>query len=161
MSLSRCEEGRRPTEAAVRSTELKLSKKERAAHLDTLSNFVIAKRLQKHKQFGGVYANDELKRPEQGKIYILNLENANEGGSHWTLLYSGWYFDPFGAPPTTKIQPFVEKYSADQFQKFSGESCGYFTMFVAENIIRGDTPTKGLVPYEFAHNERVLKKYFI
>ena len=60
--------------------------------------------------FGGVFSNDQLKKPVKNKIYILNLEDSNEPGSHWVLLYNGWYFDPYGVMPTKEIAPFTTTY---------------------------------------------------
>jgi hypothetical protein len=111
-------------------------------------------------EFGGVLSNDQLKKPEKNKFYILNLQNAGQGGSHWVLLCNGYYLDPFGAPPTQAITPFVKKYSPHQYQGIDSEACGWFCIFFAENLSHGLDPARGMIPGAYDHNEDVLKKYF-
>jgi len=116
--------------------------------------------LKANKLFGGVFANDELKKPQKDKIYVLNLENSNEGGSHWVALYNRMYFDSYGCAPSKKIAPFVEQYNTDDFQGLSKESCGYFALYVADNITAGRDPYYGMRPNEPQWNEDVLKRWF-
>ena len=94
------------------------------------------------------------------KIYILNLKNHNEEGSHWTLLHNGIYYDSYGMLPTLEISPFVKFYSEDDFQSLSQESCGYYCLYLADNIIANRPATQGLIPDHPRHNETVLKNYF-
>ena len=110
--------------------------------------------------WGGVLANDELKKPDPRKIYILNLENSDESGSHWTLLYAGQYFDPFGVVPTKKIAPFVRSYNREEYQGFSKASCGYFALYAADNLTAGRPAYLGMQPNHPQYNEDLLKKYF-
>jgi hypothetical protein len=112
------------------------------------------------EMFGGVRANDEMKRPDPHKIYILNLQNSAEPGSHWTLLYNHWYFDSYGVAPTKEIQPFVKAWNQNEYQSLPQESCGYYAMYVADNIMAGRPPTQGLVPGKYLKNQRTLKQHF-
>ena len=140
---------------------MKLSIKERAAHLDSLSNFDIMDLFDGRKGFGGVKANNELQAPKKGLVYILNLQNLGEPGSHWTLLYNGWYFDSYGVGPTKDIARFTKSYNKHQYQGVNKESCGFYTAYVADHILNGLNPVGDLIPGKVAHNERILKKYFI
>jgi hypothetical protein len=108
----------------------------------------------------GVYANDALKAPKRGCGYILNLQNVNEPGSHWTAFYDGSYFDSYGVPPTLKIARFTKKYNTLQYQSFDQESCGFHAVYVLKNIFAGREPYHGMIPGKYQHNERVLKKFF-
>jgi hypothetical protein len=117
----------------------------------------------KHKNgisFGGVFSNDELRKPEPNKVYILNLENSNEGGSHWTLLFNGWYFDSYACPPTKRISQFVHSYNQLNFQGLNRTSCGYYTLYVADHIMNGENPIGELQPDRQTHNENILEEYF-
>ena len=111
--------------------------------------------------FAGVFSNDQLKKPVKNKIYILNLEDSNEPGSHWVLLYNGWYFDPYGVMPTAEIAPFTTNYNQNDFQGINSEACGHYCAYVASRIILGQTPYTGiLVPNKSRINENVLEDFF-
>jgi hypothetical protein len=111
--------------------------------------------------FGGVFSNDKLIKPAKNKVYILNLENSNEGGSHWTLLYDGHYFDSYGVAPTKRISQFVKTFNQYDYQGLSDEWCGHFAMYVGARIIAGMTPWTGdLIPGKIQHNEDLLETFF-
>jgi hypothetical protein len=110
--------------------------------------------------FGGVFSNDELRKPDKDKIYILNLENSNEGGSHWTLLYDGHYFDSYGVVPTKRISKWVRTWNKDNYQGLERSSCGFFVMYVASHLMAGLPPMGELEPGKTEHNENVLRRFF-
>lgn len=111
--------------------------------------------------FGGVFSNDQLNKPDPNKIYILNLENFDEGGSHWTLLHNGWYFDSFGCPPTKRISRFVKSFNKNDYQGLSRNSCGHFVLYIAVHLMAEQHPPTGdLVPDHPTHNENVLEDFF-
>jgi hypothetical protein len=110
--------------------------------------------------FAGIFSNDTLTNPNKNKIYIINLQNADEPGSHWVLLYNGYYFDSYGTVPTTNIAPYVKNYNTADFQGLNNSSCGYYCIFVANNIIAGVFPTTGLIPNSSRENEKVLEAFF-
>lgn len=107
-----------------------------------------------------MYSNDELRKPKRNHLYILNLENAAEGGSHWTLLCNQWYFDSYGTPPTKTIAPFVKQWNKQQLQSLESEACGFFVLYVADRLMAGLEPYGELRPMEEEHNENVLEAYF-
>lgn len=110
--------------------------------------------------WGGVFSNDEV-QPKKNKVYILNLENSDEPGSHWTLLYNQHYFDSYGVAPTKRISQFVKSYSPSDFQGLSDEWCGHFAMYIGARIIAGMTPWTGdLIPGKIQHNEDLLESFF-
>ena len=128
--------------------------------LDTMSSTEIVDYLRDNPLFGGVFANDQLKNPDPKKIYVLNLQNMDEPGSHWVLLHNRCYFDSYGTPPTTAIAPFVDYHNVGNFQGLNQSSCGYYTLYCADNIFFGRDPYEGLEPGKTEANERLLKKYF-
>ena len=110
--------------------------------------------------FGGVFSNDELNNPDRNKIYILNLQNSDEGGSHWTLLHNGWYFDSYGVVPTKRISRFVKSWNKNDYQGLNRNSCGHFCMYVAVRLMAGLPPTSELISGKQTHNENVLEAFF-
>jgi hypothetical protein len=137
-----------------------LSSQEREQVLTTMGEQDIIRYLSGNKLFGGVFANDELKKPDPKKIYILNLQNSDESGSHWTLLYAGNYFDSYAVAPTKAISRFVKRYNTQSYQGLSKASCGYYCLYVADNITAGREPYLGMKPDQPQWNEDILKKYF-
>ncbi len=111
--------------------------------------------------FGGVSSNDELMKPAKNKVYILNLENSNEPGSHWTLLYNGNYFDSYGCVPTKHISQFVTSYNKKDFQGLNDNWCGHFCCYIGSRIIAGLKPYTGdLKDDQQQYNEDLLEDFF-
>jgi hypothetical protein len=94
--------------------------------------------------FKGVFAKDELVRIKVKKneplALVLNLENHNQGGSHWVALYNDKnlpyveFFDSYGIEPPIEVEKFASrlgkpiKYNPYQHQKITSFRCGYFTI---------------------------------
>ena len=140
--------------------EIELSPTEAKKTLKAMSNYELNNYFKDEHNFGGVFANNELKNPQPGKAYIINLQNLGEAGSHWVFLYNSFYIDSYGLPPTKHISKFVKSYNPYQYQSLSQNSCGFHSAFVAANIINDKNPIGELQPMKYAHNERVLKRYF-
>jgi len=111
-------------------------------------------------KFGGVFSNDELHDPKRHVIYILNLQNSDQGGSHWTLLCNGWYCDSYGTPPTKRISQFVTDWNRDEYQSLESEACGFFCLYIADRLMAGLDPFGDLQPDQEEANEDVLEVYF-
>lgn len=89
----------------------------------------------------GVFSKDlfESKRPKLGN-YVINLENSDYGGSHWTCLILtkniAIYYDSFGQPMPQEIIRFIKRfnkksiiiYSIDQIQHIDSVYCGWFCL---------------------------------
>jgi hypothetical protein len=94
--------------------------------------------------FKGVFAKDELVRIKVKKneplALVINLENHNQGGSHWVALYNDKnlpyveFFDSYGIEPPIEVEKFSLrlgkpiKYNPYQHQKITSFRCGYFTI---------------------------------
>jgi hypothetical protein len=94
------------------------------------------------KSFKGVFAKDQLKNIKINKrkpmSCVLNLENSNQNGSHWTLVHYEpkmkfiEYFDSFGISPPKEAIVFMKKfnkkifYSDNELQKKDSILCGFF-----------------------------------
>lgn len=92
------------------------------------------------------------------------MSDRDEGGSHWTLLFEDLYFDSFGCPPTTAVAPRVSVWNNTAYQDFNSSACGFYCIYVADNLLNGREPTQGLIPddeeTETSSSEMVLQRYF-
>jgi hypothetical protein len=75
--------------------------------------------------------------------YIINLEDSDLGGSHWTCLILtkyrnlAIYYDSFGKPMPQDIIRFIKRfnkkcniiYNIDQIQDIDSIYCGYFCLY--------------------------------
>ena len=99
-----------------------------------LSNFSIINIL---NHFGieiiGVFSKDKLPTEMKKGFYVINLNDHNESGSHWTAFYYNnpdysIYIDSFGFPAPklieNKIKPYICNYR--DIQSLSSTAYGYF-----------------------------------
>lgn len=87
-------------------------------------------------KLNGVYMKDELPQPIPDGNYIMNLENMNQGGSHWTCFIKKgsiiYYVDSFGVYPPQTLVDIADKYrnniqyNSGAFQELKSQACGYF-----------------------------------
>jgi len=105
----------------------------------SLSNFDLVRICKARRiPLEAVITKDEVKKLKKDGNYIINLENHNQPGSHWTALIledkNCLYFDSFGMPPPEKIYKFLEKkykrvdFSKKEIQDMDSTYCGYFCM---------------------------------
>ena len=71
-----------------------------------MTNFEIQKYYQNEPRFNGVYSRDKLPNRIKDEIYIINLDEYSETGTHWITLYSlnynVTYFESFGVEDIPK-----------------------------------------------------------
>ena len=90
---------------------------------------------------------------------VVNLENSNEEGSHWTALYNDKdenfteYIDSYGIQPPKEVVSFVKRtfrkpiyYNDNQLQEDTSKRCGYFSEYYIANR------AKGLEPYDVIYS---------
>jgi hypothetical protein len=109
------------------------------------------------KSFQGAIPQDrlELLKAPMKKDFscIINLEDSNEDGSHWTALYNDKkedytkYFDSYGMKPALETIRFVKKhfrkplyYNDNQLQGDTSKKCGYFCQYYIKNRSAGKSP---------------------
>ena len=99
-------------------------------------------KLFKISSLNGILSKDLFAKtsPKLG-CYIVNLDDAIGGGTHWTGLIitkdMAIYYDSFGAPAPNSIISFVRRYNAnikiiysiDQIQHMDSVYCGYFVVY--------------------------------
>ena len=72
----------------------------------TLTNFEIQKFYQNEPRFNGVYSRDNLSNKIKDRVYVINLDEYSDIGTHWIALYAlnnnDTYFDSFGVEHISK-----------------------------------------------------------
>jgi hypothetical protein len=84
-----------------------------------------------------VAMKDEISKLQNGN-YILNLQNHNQSGSHWTAFIKNrkkiYYCDSFGIiMPQEELDLFKDEkdliyYNTTQIQDINSQCCGYFAL---------------------------------
>ena len=67
---------------------------------DPLTNFEIKKYYKNEPRFNGVYLRDHMPKKIKDGVYVINLDDYADVGSHWIALFCNRsetaYFDGFG-----------------------------------------------------------------
>ena len=83
---------------------------------------------------------NELKnmKPNEKESLIVNLNNSDEKGSHWLLIYKNGnekiFFDSFGVLPPKEVIDYLGKniYTSDiKIQNFDETVCGLYCILIA------------------------------
>jgi len=87
-------------------------------------------------KLNGIYMKDELEDNLKEGNYIINLENSNQSGSHWTCFIKDknniYYYDSFGVVPPQNIYNISVKNSLNLYyidkhdQNLDSTSCGWW-----------------------------------
>ena len=118
-----------------------------------------------------ILMRDEMNHLNEDGFYIINLDNSNGNGTHWTSLFyhplNSYYFDSYGfVPPLEvekKIRPYI--YNDADIQDFNSEACGYYALAFIKFLY--DKSNKEVAFKEFLRlfksntkeNDDILKKY--
>lgn len=135
-----------------------------------LSNFELSEYYYKNKLFGGVYARDEMTSIDN-KFYFINLDDSTGVGTHWVCVYNCGdiciYFDPFGIDPAIEILTFMRSskkqmiMSTYQIQDISSAMCGYFCIYVCNELLNKKQFYDILLEFEpnnYKKNDSLLMK---
>ena len=79
---------------------------------------------------------------------IVNLDPANEPGSHWCAIfarnrYLAYYFDSYGDKPNYNLKLYLNKnfkkviQNRHPFQSIFSSVCGHYTIFVIHHLCMG------------------------
>lgn len=110
-------------------------------------------------------------------LYILNLNNSDQGGSHWCSLIKMkgnkyLYCDSFGMPPpetilnSLNISPNKLMFNDQQIQHLNATNCGYYAIMFLCYYNFFKTPAKTIRMYlrhfttDEAENDKVLGNIF-
>ena len=105
-----------------------------------LSNFQLidaAKNL-KIKNMRGVFVRDELpKRPKKVECGILNLDDSQGNGTHWTAWIKKdnekQYFDSYGLAPPVELVEYLKDpvyYNSERVQPDGAVICGHLCLYM-------------------------------
>lgn len=88
----------------------------------------------------GVFSKDDLPITHKDGLYVVNMSNHDEEGTHWVCfgIEKGkcWYFDSYGVACPLEIEKFLQKYkpiiySQKQIQKLNGTFCGWAVLLAS------------------------------
>ena len=119
---------------------------------------------------------DQFNSDTPNGIYIVNLDDSEGSGTHWSLLIKKGnnyiYFDSFGcAPPqdildSMKINPDKLLFNDQQIQDIKSQNCGYYSILFAYYYSREKTANKTIRAFlsnfteDEKENDKVLKRIF-
>ena len=101
-----------------------------------LTNFEIKEYYENESRFNGVYSRDNLPKVIKNGIYVINLEEYTDVGTHWIALYvknnEVTYFDSFG------IKRFIghknTKTNIFRIQADNSIMCEYFSLILGLQV---------------------------
>lgn len=117
--------------------------------------------------------------PGERRLYIINLDQQDRGGTHWTGMLSApshaYYYDSFGTPPPKHILEWVRAhgktviYNTSQIQHHDSLMCGWYVVWF---LVRLCHHTNGNItpetfldliqqwdPWSSQRNERKINAY--
>ena len=100
--------------------------------------------------FDGVFDKNNVRNENCG---IINLDDSNGPGKHWTCYINDMYFDPFGLPPPENLC-FIKRFNNLQYQSPKSVFCVYYWLFCIKKYQEG-------YPLNQEINERIIKTYYI
>ena len=115
-----------------------------------LTNFEVQKHYQNEPRFNGVYSRDSLHIKIKDGIYVINLDEYSDIGTHWIALYilndNATYFGSFGAQHIPKeIKKFIKRSSITtnifRIQPYDSIMCGYFCTGFTNFTLKGKSLT--------------------
>ena len=120
--------------------------------------------------YSGTYPLDQIPNPLQpGRLYICNLDNSTQEGSHWCQVssldapFSITYFDSFGRPPPHELVPSLHSqaqtvwYSDILIQSPLSQACGYHVLLVSLLQARGYSLVEILTQFYHAQDRDYLR----
>lgn len=139
-----------------------------------LSNVEIDHYFTGRPEWGGCYPKDQLPSKMQDKYYIINLDDAKNGGTHWVMTCISnnkvLYFDPFGVTCPIEALQFMKTtkkriyYSMLTLQDLDSVVCGYYCIYVIDQMTQKGRTFLNIVSEDFNNNrlanDRKIKRYF-
>ena len=104
-----------------------------------LTNFEIKTYYQNEPRFNGVYSRDNLPDKIRNGLYVINLDEYSDVGTHWIALYVNnktvTYFDSFGVEHIPKeIKKFINNKNIItnmfRIQEYDSAMCGYLVLSI-------------------------------
>ena len=118
----------------------------------SLSNFELMEMTKNLPHFRGVFMRDHLpKKPRKNECAILNLDDKNGAGTHWTCWFKRGntriYFDSYGVITPIELQTYLKRSnegpciqrSTDEIQPRGTSICGYLCIEVLKRLSNGES----------------------
>ena len=137
-----------------------------------LTNFEIQKYNENDSRFNGVYSRDNLPNKNKDGVYVINLDEYSDIGTHWIALYVKnndiTYFDSFVVEHIPKeIIKFIGRKNiiANIFriQAYDLIMCGYFCIGFTDFMFKGKALTEFtnlFSPHDFKKNDDIIMSFF-
>ena len=140
-----------------------------------LTNFEIIKFYENESRFNGVYSRDNIPNEIKDGVYVINLDEYSDIGTHWIAFYVKnndiTYFDSFGVEHIPKeIKAFIKnrniKTNIFRIQAYDSIMCGYFWFYdiFIDFMFKGKTLTEYtnlFSPSDFTKNDNIVLNYFM
>jgi hypothetical protein len=118
-----------------------------------------------------ILMRDEMDEINKDGFYIINLDNSNGTGTHWTSLFyhplNSYYFDSYGFVAPFEVEQKIKPYICNDadIQDFNSKACGYYGLAFIKFL--NDKTNKEVAFKEFLRlfkdntkeNDDILKKY--
>ena len=126
-----------------------------------ITNFEIMKYYEKESRFNSVYSRDNFANKIKEGVYLINLNEYSDIGTHWVALYvknnNVTYFDSFGVEHIPKeIKIFIKnkniKTNIFRIQGYDSIICGYFCIGFINFMLKSKSLTDYtnlFSPYDF------------
>ena len=139
----------------------------------SLTNFEIQKSYQNELRFNGVYSRDNLPNKIKDGVYVINLDEYSDIGTHCVALYAKsndiTCFDSFGVEHIPKgIIKFISnkniKTNIFRIPTYDSIMCGYFCVGFINFMFQGKSLTKYtnlFSPNDYKRNDYIILNYFM
>ena len=136
-----------------------------------LTNIVISEYYKNEPRFNGVYSRNNLPKTIKKEVYVINLDEYENTGTHWVSLFVKpkftVYFDSFGIEHIPKeINKFINndiKSNIFRIQAYDSIMCGYFCIEFINYMLKGKSLvdyTNSFSPNDFKKNDQLIKRIF-
>ena len=145
-----------------------------------LTNFELSEYCKNEPRFSGVYSRNNLPKTIKKGVYVINLDEYKNKGTHWISLFVKpkytVYFDSFGIVHSPKeINKFIRskelgsavnndiKSNIFRIQSYDSIMCGYLCIEFINYMLKGKTLldyTNLFYPNDFKKNDQIIKRIF-
>ena len=137
-----------------------------------LTNIKITEYYKNEPRFNGVYSRNNLLDKIKKAVYVINLDEYENTGTHWIALFvktkEATYFDSFGIEHIPNvINKFIGnrniKSNIFRLQAYDSVMCGYYCIEFINHMLKGKTLldyTNLFSPNDFKKKDQVIKRIF-
>ena len=137
-----------------------------------LTNIEINEYYKNEPRFNGVYSRNNLSKIIKKGVYVINLDEYSNIGTHWIVLFVKpkytVYFDSFGVEHIpNEIKKIIGnkdiKANIFRLQAYDSIMCGYFCIQFINYMFKGKTLleyTNLFSPNDFKKNDEIIKRIF-